>query len=52
MPSSRLPLAEELTMPAVTVLFSWNGLPIAITHSPGRTVEELPKGNAGKPVCL
>src|SRR6056297_1044850 len=35
-----LPFA--LTMPAVTLCSNWNGEPMAITHSPGRSVEESP----------
>ena len=47
-PNSLLFLSAVLTMPAVTVLFSWNGLPIATTHSPGRRSEESPSFKVGK----
>ena len=40
------PLAD--TIPAVTVLSSPKGDPIAKTHSPTRTREESPTGNFGK----
>jgi len=32
-----------LTMPAVTVEESWNGLPMASTHSPTSNSSELPR---------
>lgn len=34
------------TMPAVTVPPSWNGLPIATTHSPIRSFSESPNDTA------
>src|SRR6056297_632548 len=41
-----LPLA--LTMPAVTLCSNWNGDPMAMTHSPGRSAEESPKRSVGR----
>ena len=41
-PRSFRPVA--LTMPAVTVWFNWNGLPIASTHSPTFSWLESPHG--------
>ena len=37
-------------MPAVTVWFSWNGLPMASTHSPTFSWLESPHGTTGRPV--
>ena len=48
MPSSALPLCNELTMPAVTVLLNRKGLPKAATNSPARMSSDGPsfkKGN-------
>ncbi len=39
-----------LTMPAVTVWLSENGLPIASTHSPTFNCAESPHGTTGRPV--
>lgn len=44
---SRPPLCTALTIPAVTVLLKFIGLPNAITHSPGLRVAELPSFNVG-----
>jgi len=41
-PSSAELLQGALTMPDVTELLSWNGLPKATTHSPGRISLDLP----------
>ena len=36
-----------LTMPAVIVLLSWRGLPIATTHSPGLIADDEPRVRVG-----
>lgn len=36
-----------LTIPAVIVLLSWRGLPIATTHSPGLIVDDEPRVRVG-----
>lgn len=36
-----------LTIPAVIVLLSCRGLPIATTHSPGRIEEDVPRVRVG-----
>lgn len=46
-PNSPLGLWRELTIPAVTVLLSFKGLPNAATHSPARTSEDLPSWRCG-----
>ena len=38
-----------LTMPSVTVRLSWNGLPMARTHSPILSADESPQGTTGRP---
>ncbi len=39
-------------MPSVTVWFSWNGLPMASTHSATRSFAESPHGITGRPVAF
>ena len=38
-----------LMIPAVTVLSRPKGLPMAMAHSPGFTLEESPRGATGRP---
>ena len=47
-PSSAELLQGALTIPEVTELLSWNGLPKATTHSPGRISLDLPSLSVGR----